>query len=324
MPPATASALSAPILSSAIEAGQGRAQSLAQLSPEREWLALFQSPHSRRAYATDVHDFFALYGIESMQQLQSMGRTHVLGWRAQLQQGGASPATQRRKLAALASLFRHLGERGVVSHNPVQDVRRPPVTSYEGQTPALSDQQARELLDAPAASSSKGLRDRAILAMLLYQALRRSELCALNIGDLQMHRGQWRLRVQGKGGRLRMLPMHPLALERLRCYFDASAPRGAASPMFVALSNPRGDGRISAQGVYTNVVRKYGEALGLATMPWFGPHVMRTTAATQALEQGADLAAVQHWLGHASIQTTRGYDRREHALMAPTLGLRYG
>jgi len=302
--------------------GQGLVQSLTQLPAEREWLAMFQSTHSRRAYAADVREFCVFYGIDSVQQLTSISRAHVLGWRTHLQSNGASAATQRRKLAALASLFRHLLERDVLKHNPVQGVRRPPVTSYEGQTPALSDQQARQLLDAPNAATDKGVRDRAILALLLYQALRRSELCALNVGDLHLHRGQWRLRVQGKGGQVRSLAMHPIAVERLRCLLDGKS-RSAASPMFMAMSNPRGDGRISPQGIYTNVVRHYGNALGLAELPWFGPHVMRTTAATQALEQGVDLAAVQHWLGHASIQTTRCYDRRDHALMAPTLGLRY-
>ena len=63
-------------------------------------------------------------------------------------------------------------------------------------------------------------------------------------------------------------------------------------------------------GVYSNVVQHYGRVLGLTTLPLFGPHAMRATAATNALEHGADIAKVQEWLGHANIQTTRIYDRR--------------
>ena len=67
---------------------------------------------------------------------------------------------------------------------------------------------------------------------------------------------------------------------------------------------------MSSGGVYKSVVLKYGKQLGIDTMPLFGPHVMRATAATNALEKGADIAKVQEWLGHANIQTTRIYDRR--------------
>lgn len=283
----------------------------------------FLSPHSRRAYAADVREFLQFRDISSEDEMFRVTRTQVVGWREHLNAQGASAATQRRKLAALGSLFRFLTERGLVAANPVLGVQRPPVGSYLGQTPALSEVQARALLDAPDADTTKGRRDRAILALLLYQALRRAELCALNVGDLHKHRGRWRLSVHGKGGKIRQLAVHPEAASRVEAYLLGAPRRQLSAPLFVALSNPRGDGRLSAQGVYSCVVRRYGLALGLNDLPWFGPHVMRTTAATQALEQGADLAAVQVWLGHASILTTRAYDRRELESHAPALAVAY-
>jgi integrase/recombinase XerD len=298
-------------------------QFIAPSGPEGEWLAQFISPHSRRAYAADVRDFLLFARIGSTEALRAVRREQVLGWRNQLQQTGASAATLRRKLAALASLFRHLGQSGLVESNPVDGVRRPSVEGYEGKTPALSDSQARDLLQAPDARTLKGLRDRAILALLLFQGLRRSELTGLNQADLHPDRGQWRLRISGKGGRQRLLPMHPEALECVHRYLDAGPPRRPEAPLFLALRNARGDGRLSAQAVYHSVVRRYGAPLGLTRLPGFGPHVMRATAATQALEQGADLATVQAWLGHASIQTTRAYDRRDLVAKAALLRISY-
>ncbi len=107
--------------------------------------------------------------------------------------------TQRHRLAALSSLFEDLCERNAVTHNPVKGVQRPPVEGYEGKTPALGDHQARKLLDAPDTASLKGKRDRAILATLLYHALRRDELCRLKVKDARHERrGVAHLKVSGK------------------------------------------------------------------------------------------------------------------------------
>ncbi|RMV61687.1 Phage integrase family site specific recombinase [Pseudomonas syringae pv. pisi] len=97
-------------------------------------------------------------------------------------------------------------------------VARPKVETNEGKTPALGDDQAKRLLDAPDAESLQGVRDRAILAVLLYQGLRREELSLLQTGDLQERRGVKHLRIHGKGGKIRYLPLHPVAAERIYVY----------------------------------------------------------------------------------------------------------
>ena len=95
-------------------------------------------------------------------------------------------------------------------------MKRPSVESYEGKTPALGDHQARALLDAPDATTLKGKRDRAILATLLYHALRRDELCKLKIKDFKHERrGVAHLKISGKGGKTRYVPLHPAASQRL-------------------------------------------------------------------------------------------------------------
>ena len=141
-----------------------------------------------------------------------MTRSHVIAWRDDLVGRALSGMTVRHRLAALSSLFEHLCESNAVTHNPVKGVKRPPVESYEGKTPALGDHQARALLEAPNGVSLKGKRDRAILATLLYHALRREELCKLKVEDYgQERRGVPHLKISGKGGKTRYVPLHPAA-----------------------------------------------------------------------------------------------------------------
>jgi site-specific recombinase XerC len=151
-------------------------------------------------------------GIAQPDEFRTVTRAHVIAWRDDLVKRALSGTTVRHRLAALSSLFEYLCERNAVTHNPVKGVKRPPVESYEGKTPALGDHQARKLLDAPAGDTLKGKRDRAMLATLLYHALRREELCRLKVKDAKHERrGVPHLKVTGKGGKTRYVPLHPAA-----------------------------------------------------------------------------------------------------------------
>src|SRR5215510_814726 len=99
--------------------------------------------------------------------MRTVVRAHVIAWRKDLESRGLTPASIRRKLSALSSLFDYLCDRNAVAGNPVDGVKRPMANSNEGTTPALGDEQARRLLEAPPADTLKGIRDRAILATLL-------------------------------------------------------------------------------------------------------------------------------------------------------------
>ncbi len=280
---------------------------LAAVPAELEWFANLDNLQTRRAYRADIREFQTFTGITAPEQFRLVARGHVLAWRKTLEVRALSRATVRRKLAALSSLFEYLCERNAVSNNPVKGVKRPAVESNEGKTPALSDLQARQILSAPDLATLKGKRDRAILAVLLYHGLRRAELCALSRRDIEQRRGVNHLRVDGKGGKVRYVPLHQGAAGAIQEYLDAGASNTDNAPLFRSM---RANQRLSAQGVYKDVVLKYGAEIGIVGMALFGPHVMRATAATNALEHGADIAKVQEWLGHANIQTTRIYDRR--------------
>ncbi len=208
-----------------LAAGATRFAQLGLMTIETQWLANFASTCTRRAYAADVRDFAAFSGLQTQSELLQVARSHVLAWRHHLQAQGLSPSTQRRKLAALSSLLEHLVDEQLIPTNPARGVRRPRLESHEGRTPALSLEQAQALLEAPDANTLKGLRDRAILAVMLLGGLRRAEVVALRVRDFDCQRaGVSHLRVLGKGGKTRFIAAAPLMRERVQRYL---AMRGA-------------------------------------------------------------------------------------------------
>jgi len=283
---------------------------LADVPPEIEWFANLTNPSTRRAYENAVRDFTRFTGIARPEEFRFVTRAHLIAWRDELARRGLGGPTIRHRLASLSSLFEFLCEKNAVTHNPVKGVERPKTESGEGKTPALGDHQARALLAAPGQDSVKSKRDRAILSMLLFHALRREELCKLKVRDFRHARkGVPHLRVFGKGGKTRYLPLHPGTNALVHDYLEAAG-HGAdeTGALFRPVRNNR-TGRleraITADGVY-KLVRAYSGRLGFE----IGAHALRATAATNALDHQAHIAKVQEWLGHANIATTRIYDHR--------------
>lgn len=286
-------------------------QHLASVPSAVEWFANIDNLRTRRAYQGDLEDFCSFVGLSAAEEFRAVTRAHVLAWRAQLEQRCLAGATIRRKLAALASLFDHLLESNAVAGgNPVHGVKRPRIETHEGKTPALGDHQAKALLEAPSPNTLKGQRDRAILAVLLYHGLRREEAAQLMVDDIQERRGIRHLQIHGKGGKLRYVPLHPIAAERIHAYLQASAYHldNDKAPLFVPLRGRQTGAGVTANGIYA-LVGKYAKAAGI-DVAGLGVHGLRATAATNALEHEADIAKVQAWLGHANISTTKLYDRR--------------
>ena len=285
---------------------------LAAVPPALTWFANIDNPQTRRAYQNDVREFMAFAGIEDPHRFRQVGRAHVLAWRRDLERRTLAGTTIRRKLSALSSLFEALCEANAVQGNPVDGVKRPRLGSQEGRTPAISDDQARTLLSAPDTTTLQGMRDHAILATLLYHGLRRAELCALRLVDLQERRAIRHLQVLGKGSKIRYVPLHPVAAGAITAYIKAAGHGGdKTGPLFRPVShNTRGATRaITPDSIY-KLLAKYAGMAGI-DVDGFGPHALRATAITNALDNQADLEKVQEWVGHANISTTRLYDRRQ-------------
>ena len=292
-------------------------QGLSAMPPELEWFVNINSEKTRRAYKNDIQDFSAFIGLGHPEEMRLVTRAHVIAWRDDLKSRALAKATIRRKLSALASLFDYLAERNAVADNPVHGVTRPKANAAEGKTPALSDGQARALLEAPPLDTLKGLRDRAILATLLYHGIRREELCKLRVGDRESRQGVVHFIVQGKGDKERYIPVHPESARLIDDYLLwAGHQDDIKGPLFrPVINNATKDGKnkaLSTNAVY-DLVRKYAFETGLTSeiTQLLGPHAMRATAATNALDHQADIAKVQEMLGHANISTTRSYDRRK-------------
>jgi integrase/recombinase XerD len=297
---------------------------LADVPPEVEWFANLSNPHTRRVYENAIKDFMLFTGIARPEEFRTVTRAHIIAWRDQFTGRGLGGSTIRHRLASLASLFEYLCEKNAVTHNPVKGVERPKTESGEGKTPAIGDHQARKLLDAPQEETIKSKRDRAILSTLLFHALRREELCKLKVKDASHARkGVPHLKVSGKGGKTRYLPLHPGTNALIHDYLTlAGHDADENGALFRSVSNNRA-GRpakaITGDGIY-KLVRTYSALLGFE----IGAHSLRATAATNALDHQADIAKVQEWLGHANIATTRIYDhRRTRPEDSPTFKVAY-
>ena len=293
---------------------------LAELPPEHEWFASIDNAHTRRAYQNDIRDFMNFTGIERPEEFRIVTRGHVLAWRKSHEARELAPATIRRKMAALSSLYEYLCEKNAVETNPVKGAKRPRADSNEGKTPALGDHQARELLDAPQAKTLKAKRDRAMLSVFLYHGLRREELSNLKVADIQQRGGVPHLRVFGKGSKIRYIPLHPASAAAINAYLDQAGHReDTKGALFRTLGrnmvstvdekgNRNANRAITPNGIYAEI-KRYARTLGI-DIAGFGAHSLRATAATNALSHDADIAKVQEMLGHANISTTRLYDRR--------------
>lgn len=296
-------------------------QDLADVPPEMEWFANINNERTRRAYRIDLQDFMSFTGIVKPEEFRQVTRAHVIAWRKEIEGRGSAPSTIRRKLSALSSLFDYLCEQNAVTHNPVKGVKRPVANNNEGLTPVLGNNHARLLLDAPPEDTIKGKRDRAILATLLYHGIREAELCSLKLRDIQHREGVPHLRIEGKGNKIRFLPVAVVALRLIREYLEESGHGGDLNgPVFRPVKNNSTkwgwqagdlDKPLHPTTIY-KLVQRYADQVGITEdVPGLCVHSMRATAATNALDHGADIAKAQEWLGHANVSTTRLYDRRK-------------
>ena len=301
---------------------------LAAMPPGEEWFAGIESGHNRRGYLRDVGEFMDHAGLAEPERLRDAAPEQVEAWREALLARGLRPATVRRKLSALSSLFDDLLARGAAAANPVRGVGRP--ADEEGGTaaPVLTGEQARRLLDAPPAGTIKGLRDRAILAVMLCQGLTREELCGLRVDDLVLMDGQPCLKVAGNRGRMRIAALHPEAEQRIGDYLGrAGHGLDPSGPLFrPAARNRAGGARALDPGsVYSNVVRCHADRAGLTReVEGLCAHSLRATAAATALREGARPEAVRDWLGHVSLAATVRYYRPPASdRIAPALRISY-
>ena len=215
-------------------------------------------------------------------------------------------STLAKKVSAIRSFYRFLLKRRIVDENPAAGLRSPKVGRSLPRF--LTVDQTFRVLESPPkeVDRSKPLqtRDRAILETLYVTGVRVGELAAMDVRDCDFQAGS--ARVLGKGGKERVVPLGPVAVEALELYLPER--RGwlakAKSPNHDALWLSLRGGRLSVRQIQ-NVVRRHG-TLG-AGRGDLHPHALRHTCATHLLDAGADLRSIQELLGHASLSTTQRY-----------------
>ena len=263
------------------------------------------SPATVRAYRGDLASLAAACGELD---LESVELDNLRDWLWQAVQRGDSRATIARRTAAVRGFFAWATERELVSVDPSLRL----VTPKRGRTlpkvataDVLGDVLAR-LESAAAEGDPVALRDHAILEVLYGAAVRVSELCGLDVDDVDRDRRT--ARVLGKGSKERVVPFGLPALRALDAYLVRGRPvlaerRSDGSGPTAALFLGARGARIGPRAVYDLVSRELGPELGAQV----GPHALRHSAATHLLDGGADLRAVQELLGHASLGTTQIY-----------------
>jgi integrase/recombinase XerC len=255
------------------------------------------SPHTLAAYRSDLAQLLAFAIREKGESVSAPDIDHLL-LRRYL--AGLAKTKQKssigRKLAAVRSFFRFLLRRGIVAKNPAELIATP---KKELRLPFHLDiDQTTTLMEAPDDGQKYALRDRAILELLYSSGLRVSELTGLNIAELDLAGGM--VRVTGKGGKERIVPVGSRALAAVRDYLEERGIDAANGALFL---NTRG-GRINRRSV-ARIVDAH--VMRIAAFKRISPHTLRHTFATHMLEGGADLRAIQELLGHASLSTTQKY-----------------
>jgi len=255
------------------------------------------SPHTQAAYRRDLEQL-ELFVRREKGEIATAGDVNHLLLRRYLAHLGKSTkkSSQGRKLAAIRSFFKYLLRRGIVDKNPAELISTP---KKEKRLPFHLDiDQATALMEAPVQEAKYVLRDRAILEMLYSSGLRVSELTGMNIEDLDLTNGM--LRVMGKGGKERIVPLGSKASAAVEEYLASRGQTAVSGALFL---NSRGN-RINRRSV-ARIVDAY--VLKIAAFKRISPHTLRHTFATHMLEGGADLRAIQELLGHASLSTTQKY-----------------
>lgn len=261
------------------------------------------SEHSKRAYKRALEGFIAWHDDRGR---PGLSKATINRYRAELVDRGLSPATVNQTLSAIRKLAVEAADNGLLDPQAAAGIGRVEGVKQAGRRAGnwLTHDEAQRLLDTPDTSTLKGLRDRALLAVLLGAALRRFEAAALTFEDIQQRDGRWVIvDLVGKRRRVRSIPIPSWTKAAIDQW--AAAAGLAGGRVFRSINKGgrlvEGDG-LTPQAIY-NLVAEYAAAAGLGV----AAHDLRRTFAKLAHKGGAGLDQIQLTLGHASIQTTERY-----------------
>jgi integrase/recombinase XerC len=277
------------------------------------------SPHTVRAYESDVTQYLAWVASNTGKKMSQLGpddldMMSVRGHITDLNRAGKARSSVARKLSGLKTFIRYLRREEIIDHDPtamaVAPKRDQTIPNH------LSEPEIERLIETPNTGDPLGRRDRAILELFYASGLRLSELVAIDLEDLNL--GGRMVRVMGKGGKERLVPFNQSALTAIKAWMKdravirtareaggrAVAPKrlktAKADPLFINFRGSRLTGR-SVDRLLRRYVAQCSTRMGIS------PHALRHSFATHLLQRGADLRAIQELLGHARLSTTQRY-----------------
>jgi len=278
------------------------------------WLA-----HERRASKLTVaayeHDIAVFLGFlthhlgaePDLPALSALSVADFRAWLASEAGDGAGNATRARHLAAVRSFFRYLSRHRGVSNPAIRIVgapraKRPLPRALTQPDATAAARDIGDIADVPAIAA----RDEALFTLLYGAGLRIAEALALDIGDLPAAGGTASVRVRGKGGKERLVPLLPAVLAALAAWLLLHPDRRPAAPLFLGARGGRLNARIAQRSL-----QEFRRLNGLPEHAT--PHALRHSFATHLLAGGADLRTIQELLGHASLSTTQRYTSVDEA-----------
>ncbi|MGA2890840.1 MAG: tyrosine-type recombinase/integrase [Terracidiphilus sp.] len=272
--------------------------------------ANIRNPHTRRAYARAVSEFLSWcesVGVTSLLDVQPL---HVASW-IELEGRQVSAPSVKQRLAALRHLFDWLVIGQVVPANPAASVRGPRHVVRSGKTSVLEPAEARRLLDSIDTTTPAGLRDRALISLMVYSFARIGAALGMKVEDVFTQNRRLWVRLHEKGGKDHAMPCHHNLDQALAAYIDgAGLARDPKGPLFRTIG--RGTRKLTRaalpQANAHAMIRRRAAAAGIKTK--LGNHSFRATGITAYLNNGGTLEKAASMANHASTRTTQLYDRR--------------
>ncbi len=272
--------------------------------------ATIRNANTRRAYARAACDFLGWCADVGVTALPQVTPLHVATWIEQLGLTLSVP-TVKQRLAAVRHLFDWLVRSQIVAQSSAVSVRGPAHSARTGKTPVLDPLEARALIDAINVSTPAGLRDRALIGLMVYSFARVGAALACRVEDVFTQNRRLWVRLHEKGGKRHTMPCHHNLEEYLHAYLDGcDLADDRKGPLFRTIA--RGTGQLSRtplpQANAYQMVRRRAAAAGIATP--IGNHSFRATGITAYLKNGGTLERAAAMANHASTRTTQLYDRR--------------
>jgi site-specific recombinase XerD len=269
-----------------------------------------RNPHTRRAYGRAVGSFLGWCEGRGVASIVAVQPLHVAAW-IELQTLERSAPSVKQQLAAVRHLFDWLVMGQVIATNPAASVRGPSHIVRQGKTPVLEPAEARALLDSIDVTTPSGLRDRALIALMVYSFARIGAALGMKVEDVFTQNRRLWVRLREKGGKAHAMPCHHTLEEYLTAYLEGTGIAGEAKgPLFRTIG--RGTALLTRTplpqaNAYAMIGRR-ALAAGIATK--VGNHSFRATGITAYLKNGGTLEKAAAMANHASTRTTQLYDRR--------------